>query len=118
METHPPALSDVVAAAGGLLVAQRGADPSSEADLRVLDAGPVALPSSAPSEAFAPNGALWRRLWMLPDRIVIEFVDRVAVEVRDPDGSVVFDRLLEPDVEQPLLLDHVLPLVLARRGNI
>jgi hypothetical protein len=118
METHPPALRDVVTAAGGLRVAQRGAD--AEADLRVTDYAPVVLPGSAPDEAFAPqNGVLWRRLWMLPDRMVIEFViERVVVEVRDCDGAIVFDRAIAPDLEQHLLLDHVLPLLLARRGDV
>jgi hypothetical protein len=119
METQPPALSDVVTAAGGLRVAQRGADATGDADVRVVDVAPVAVPSGPPDEAISPhNGALWRRLWMLPDRLVIEFVGRVVVEVRDRDGSVVFDRAIPPDQEQHLLLDQVLPLVLARRGDI
>jgi hypothetical protein len=57
-------------------------------------------------------------MWMLSDRLVIEFVGLVVVEARDRDGAVVFDRALAGDVEQHLLLDHVLPLALARRGNI
>jgi hypothetical protein len=57
-------------------------------------------------------------MWMLPDRLVLEFVGRVVVEVCDRDGSVAFDRAIAPDLEQHLLLDHVLPLVLARRGDI
>jgi hypothetical protein len=119
METLPPGLSDVVTAAGGLRVAQRGAAAAGEADLRVVDFAPVAIPDGAPDEAFGPNnGALWRRLWMLPDRLVVEFVGRVVVEVRDCDGSIVFDRAIPPDQEQHLLLDQVLPLVFARRGDV
>ena len=117
--TRPPALSDVVTAAGGLRVAQRGAAATDEADLRVVDVAPVALPGESPDEAHAPrNGVLWRRLWMLPDRLVIDFVDRVVVEVRDADGAIVFDRVLPRDEEQHLLLDQVLPVLLARRGDI
>jgi hypothetical protein len=119
METQPPALSDVVTAAGGLRVAQRGAAAADEADLRVVDFAPVAIPDGAPDEAFGPDkGTVWRRLWMLPDRLVVEFVGRVVVEVRDCDGSIVFDRAIPPDQEQHLLLDQVLPLVFARRGDI
>jgi hypothetical protein len=116
--SQPPALSGVVTAAGGLCVAQRGAGADCDTDLRVVDIRPVALPDSTPSEAGFPDGALWRRMWMLPDRLVLEFVGQVVVEVCDSDGSIVFDRVLPPDWEQHLLLDHVLPLVLARRGDI
>lgn len=63
------------------------------------------------------DGVVWRRLWSLPERLVIEFVDEVLAEVRE-DGSVIFDRMLRADVEEHLLLDHVLPLVLARRREI
>lgn len=113
---RPASLSGVVTAAGGLRVAQRGAD--GPADLRVVDVRPVDLPSGRPAEAWFPNGDLWRRMWMLPDRLVIEFVGRVAVEVWDRDGAIVFDRELAPDVEEHLLLDQVLPVILARRGDI
>ncbi len=107
----------MVTAAGGLRVAQRGARADGS-DLRVVGVAPVAVPTCTPSETEFPDGALWRRMWMLPDRLVLEFVGRVVVEVCDRDGSIVFDRLLAPDLEQHVLLDHVLPLVLARRGDI
>ena len=117
MGSQQSALSDVVTAAGGLRVAQRGVGDAGS-DLWVADVASVAMPSGAPQESHLANGVLWRRLWMLPDRLVIEFVGRVVVEVRDCDGSIVFDRAMAPDQEQHLLLDHVLPLVLARRGDI
>ncbi|MFP5373029.1 MAG: hypothetical protein ACLGI3_20120, partial [Actinomycetes bacterium] len=114
--SRPATSSDVVAAAGGLRVAQRGA--GSDADLRVVDVGPVAVPSGPPWEASYPDGGLWRRMWALPDRLVLEFVGHVLVEVLDADGSIVFDRELPRDVEEHVLLDQVLPVVLARRGAV
>jgi hypothetical protein len=117
MGPQQSALSDVVTAAGGLQVAQRGVGPDAGSDLWVAGVAAVAMPSGTPQESRL-SGVLWRRLWMLPDRLVIDFVGRVVVEVRDCDGAVVFDRALPPDQEQHLLLDHVLPLVLARRGDI
>ena len=110
---------DVITAALGLRIALRGAqgDPSGW-DLAVAAVSPVRLPASTPLEAFAGDGSLLRRLWSLEDRLVIDFCEGVAVEVLDADGSVTFDRLLPPDLEQHLLLDHILPLVLARRGEL
>ena len=50
-------------------------------------------------------------------RLIIHFVDVVSVEV-DGAGLVTFDRAIPPEVEEHLLLDHVLPLVLAQRGAL
>jgi hypothetical protein len=52
----------------------------------------------------------------LPDRLVLDFADHVVLEVRQADGGIVFDRSLPPDVESHLVLDHILPLWLARQG--
>jgi len=64
------------------------------------------------------DGVVWRRHWAEADRLVIEFVDLVTVEVQDSTSLVIFDRALDPEMEQHLLFDHVLPLVLARDGNV
>lgn len=61
---------------------------------------------------------MWRRHWSELDRLVIEFVDLAVVEVDDPSGMVTFDRQLPAEMEQHLLFDHVLPLVMARRGAL
>lgn len=100
-------------------VAQRGAPAvAPTADLVVADVDVVALPESASTDARTADQRIWRRVWSLPDRLVIDFINLAVVEVRDVDGSVVFDRLLATDMEQHLLLDHVLPLALARRGHL
>ena len=83
-----------------------------------MDVGEVALPAVPSTDARTADLRVWRRVWALDDRLLIEFVNVAVVEVRDLDGAVVFDRELAPDMEQHLLLDHILPLVLARRGEI
>jgi hypothetical protein len=69
-------------------------------------------------EARRQDAWIWRRHWIEGDRLVVEFVDLTLVEVDQSSGSVVFDRELPPEMEQHLLLDHVLPLVLASRGAV
>ncbi|MGY1740220.1 MULTISPECIES: hypothetical protein [unclassified Blastococcus] len=56
-------------------------------------------------------------MWSLPDRLVLEYLDVVTVQVED-NGAVVFDEDLPADVEEHLMYDHVLPLFLARRGAV
>lgn len=113
------ALEDVVPCAGGLFVAQRGAEiPHRELALRVGGVTAVARPQGRPVEARRTDDVVWRRHWLGDDRLVVEFVDLAIVEVDRVSGTVVFDRHLDPDVEQHLLLDHVLPLVLAQRGAL
>lgn len=112
------ALHPVVVGAGGVRIAQRHATAgASEADLRVGPVAPVALPEHAALEAQAAGGVVWRRHWEEGARLVIDFVD-IAVVAVDGFGVVTFDRALPDEVEQHLLLDHVLPLVLARRGAL
>lgn len=109
----------VVRAARGWRIAQRGMGLAAvERELGVEDVSHVRLPDTAALEGRTLDGVLWRRLWSLPDRLVIEFVDVAAVEFHDQTGSVIFDRALPRDLEQHLLLDHVLPLALARRGEL
>jgi hypothetical protein len=113
----PPAL--VVEAACGVRIARRGAGaPPADGQLTVGGLETVRVPDHRSLDARSADGQVWRRLWSLPDRLVLEFVDITFVEVRHADGTVVFDRPLPPDVEDHLLLDHVLPLWLARRGEI
>ena len=50
--------------------------------------------------------------------MVIEYVGVAHVEVDDGPGVVTFDRVVDGELEQHLLLDHVLPLVLARQGQL
>ena len=108
----------MLTAAQGLRVALRhGGRPPGAGDLRVADGSTVDLPDLPPQVGLTPEGRPWRRVWSLADRLVVEYVDVVTVEVRD-DGAVVFDEDLPADVEEHLLLDHVLPLFLARRGAI
>jgi hypothetical protein len=118
----PAALPPVVACAGGLRVALRGAVPPSHlhpaAIVRVEPVAPVVLPEARPVEARRSDGVVWRRHWPEPDRLVAEFTDLAVVEVREDCGLVVFDRALPADTEEHLLLDHVLPLILARRRHL
>jgi hypothetical protein len=112
------ALEGVVVSAGGLRVAQRGAAAPSGAGLQVGGIAPVRTPDVAPTESRRGDGLVWRRHWLDDHRLVIEFVDVALVEVLRDRGVVVFDRQLLPEMEQHLLLDHVLPLVLAAGGEI
>ena len=109
----------VVVAAGGLRIAgrQSGVDPA-DRDLELQAVSPVVVPASAPSEARTEDGFVWRRVWLAPERLVAEFPGHALVEVRDRDGAVTVDRALAADLEEHLVLDHVLPLVLARRGEL
>lgn len=112
-------LEDVVLCSGGLWVAQRGAEPPVRGPgLRVGGIAPVRLPEADPVEAYRDDSVVWRRHWLEGDRLAIEFVGLATVEVDEASGTVVFDRQLPEQMEQHLLLDHVLPLVLARRGRL
>lgn len=112
------ALDDVVHCASGLRIVRDGRTRMGDRVLHVEGPRPVALPSEAAVESRRADAVVWRRHWIEPDRMVIEFVDLAWVEVRDADRTVAFDRPLPPDMEEHLLLDHVLPLVLARDGHI
>lgn len=120
MTPSPPAagLDGVVVGAGGLVIARRGSDAAKEGGLRVQPARPVTTPATEPTEARQADGLPWRRHWLEPGRLVVEFVDVAVVEVDDERGTIVFDRLLDPEVEEHLVFDHVLPLVLAARGAL
>jgi len=108
----------VVVGAGGLRIAQRHA-PNDVAvgDLRVGPLAPVALPEGPALEAQSSDGTVWRRHWEDGLRLIIDFVDVARAEV-DGAGLVTFDRAIPAEVEEHLLLDHVLPLVLAQRGAL
>lgn len=111
-------LHPVVVGAGGLRIAQRHATTgASEADLRVGRVEPLTLPERPGVEAQASTGTVWRRHWEEGPGLIIDFVDVAIVEV-DGAGTITFDRALPPEAEQHLLLDHVLPLVLARGGAL
>ena len=117
--TATVALGEIVVCSGGLLVAQRGAAlPAQGPVLRVGAVRAVFAPDSPPTEARRSDGVVWRRHWLQDDRLVIEFVNLATVEVDEASSTVVFDRLLPPEMEQHLLLDHVLPLTLARDGAL
>ncbi len=112
-------LEDVVLCSGGLRVAQRGAEvPSRTRVLRVGGTRAVSLPDSPPTEARRADNVVWRRHWLEDDRLAIEFVGVAAVEVDEASDTVVFDRHVPKEMEQHLLFDHVVPLVLARRGQL
>jgi hypothetical protein len=117
--TTPTTLEDVVLCSGGLRVVQRGAgSPFPGPALALGGIAPVRLPETAPVEARRADDVVWRRHWLEGDRLVIEFVRLAAVEVDEASGTVIFDRRLPAEMEQHLLFDHVLPLVLARRGRL
>ncbi|MGY1769908.1 hypothetical protein [Blastococcus sp. SYSU D00813] len=104
--------------AGGIRVALRGVHhPSDDLSLRVVGTASIAIPESRPHVGLTPDGQPWRRVWALPDRLVLEYLDVVTVQVED-DGTVFFDEDLPADVEEHLVYDHVLPLFLARRGAV
>lgn len=118
-DRRPIGLKGVVVCSGGLHVAQRGHElPAGTAGLCVSDVSEVALPATSPVSARTIDGQVWRRHWIEPGRMVVDFVGLAIVEVDDRTGHVVFDRLLAEDMEQHLLFDHVLPLVLARKGRV
>lgn len=112
------ALEGVVVSAGGLRVAQRGSTPHESSGLRVGAVAAVEAPQIPPTETRRSDGVVWRRHWLVPGRLVIDFVGVVLVEVGEGSGTVVFDRHLDAEMEQHLLFDHVLPLVLAWRGEV
>lgn len=113
------ALDEVVLCADGLRVAQRGARrPTEGPALWVTPVRPVAPGTGVPVEARRLDGVVWRRHWLQPERLVLEFVGLAVVEVNEATGAVTFDRRLDDDMEQHLLFDHVLPLVLARKGRV
>jgi hypothetical protein len=111
-----PALPSTLRVATGLRLRldEAGEEP---ADLRVASVRPVRLPPSPASEALDADGRIWRRLWLCADRMVVEFVDLAAAEVH-ADGAIVLDRELPPDLSEHLVLDHLLALELARRGQV
>jgi hypothetical protein len=112
-------LDGVVLCSGGLRVAQREAEPPLDGRvLRVGRAARVALPDAAPVEARRADDVVWRRHWVDDRRLAIEFLGLAAVEVDGPSGTVTFDRDLPEEMGQHLLFDHVLPLVLAWRGEL
>lgn len=109
--------------ATGLTIAGREAAATIDTTLRVTAPGPVATPGGPAIEAQLDGGVVWRRHWTVPGGMVVEFVDAARVAVADPSddgrgGTVTFDRDLDPEQEEHLVFDHVLPLVLARRGNL
>lgn len=108
-----------VIGAGGVHVAQRGAAaPERKGALHVGPVAAIRQPNDAPIESQRGDHVVWRRLWAGSGRLVIDFVGLAVVQIDDSDGLVTFDRDLPADVEQHLLLDQVLPLVLARRGHL
>lgn len=112
-------LEAVVPCSGGMHVAQRGSRLSGQQHgLHVGPTAEVVPPAGSAQLARRADRSVWRRSWSLPDRLVIEYVGSATVEVHDRTGEVTFDRRLPLDVEQHLLLDHVLPLHLARRGAL
>jgi hypothetical protein len=105
-------------AGGGRLLLRRGG-AAEKTDLHVADSvAPVAIPSGRSIDSLDAVGAVWRRVWSLAERLVVEFVGVVAVEVREHDRTVAFDRPLPASLQDHLVLDHVLPLMLARRGDL
>ncbi|MDQ3569703.1 MAG: hypothetical protein M3396_03605 [Actinomycetota bacterium] len=86
--------------------------------LQVVGTDVVSPPDGLPVEARRSDNVVWRRHWLQEGRLVIEFVGLALVEVHETSGTVIFDRELPADMEEHLLFDHVLPLVLARRGRL
>lgn len=76
----------------------------------------VVAPSNQPVESRRDDGTLWRRHWVDGERLVIDFVGAAMAEVVD--GTVWFDRALDEQMSEHLVLDHVLPLWLANEGRL
>lgn len=112
------ALEGVVVGACGLRIAPRRSHPGADAGLRVGPVAPVVPPGTTPTEARRGDGVVWRRHWVDPRRLVVDFLGLALVEVDMERGTVVFDRELEAEMEEHLLFDHVVPLVLACRGEV
>jgi len=113
------ALEGTVLCSTGLQISQRGVETAAPGEsLRVVDVAAVVPPEAPPTMVRRQDRSVWRRHWVEPHRLVIDFVDLALVEVDERAGTVTFDRHLSGDAEQHLLLDHVLPLVLARRGEL
>jgi hypothetical protein len=109
----------IVRCAGGLLIAERGVtNRRDRADLSVGEFAPVVLPAAPPFLSQRSDGVVWRKHWIERDRLVVDLVDVALVEVDDVTSTITFDRELDPELEQHLVFDHVLPLVLARQGQI
>lgn len=85
--------------------------------LRMLAPHPIEHPDAPAMPALDRDGRLWRRVWVAPDRLVVEFVDVASAEV-DDHGGVCFDRELPPELAEHLLLDHLVALHLSRRGHV
>jgi len=113
-------LAGVVTCAAGLTVTGRDAPLRPGAPrtrLLVGPVGPVVLPEAPPMEAHRGDGHVWRRHWASDGRLIVDFVDIARVSV-GADGTVTFDRTLDPELEEHLLFDHILPLVLAGDGHL
>lgn len=110
----------MVVGAGGLRIAPRhatiGTSGAPGADLRVGPVAPVVVPEGPALEARATGGVVWRRHWEDGPRLVIDFVGVAIVDITA--GVATFDRGLPGEVEEHLLLDHILPLVLAQSGAL
>jgi hypothetical protein len=108
----------IVRCAGGLRIAERSAADTADADLAVGRVRPVRRPPGPAFESRLSDGSVWRRHWTDGDRLVVEIVDVADVEVDDATSTITVDRELDPEMEQHLIFDHVLPLLLARLGGI
>ena len=78
---------------------------------------PWTRPTHRRSRRGSADGRVWRRLWQTPDGLVVHIVDHAVVAVSDA-GLITFDRALPEEMEQHLLMDHILPLVLATSGAL
>ena len=110
----PAASSQLVHCADGLLVSF--AEPLGGEGLTVGGHRPIAPPSAPATEATMPDGRTWRRLWVEKDRLVAEFVGAGFAEIAG--GTIRFDTALDPGVLRHLVLDHLVPLELTRRGHL
>lgn len=101
-----------VRAAGGLKVT----DETTGGDLVVSQVASIDPPDRDPIPSHRIDGTLWRRHWHEPHRLVIDFVGAVVVEVNH--SAITFDREISSDAKEHIVLDHILPLWLAWRGNL
>lgn len=110
----PAASSQLVHCADGLLVSF--AEPLGQDGLTVGGHRPITPPPTPATEASMPDGRTWRRLWVQKDHLVAEFVGAGFAEISQ--GSIHFDSALDPEVLRHLVLDHLVPLELTRRGHL
>ncbi len=88
----------------------------SERQLEVLAPGPIVVPDPPGVESRRLDGTLWRRHWTDGDRLVVDFMEAGCAEVIG--NQVRFNRTLDEQSLEHIVLDHILPLWLAWTNHL